>query len=639
MAVSKLINMKNKAILLTLVLCLLYNGSEAKDVHNDSISIKFVRVEGGDFLMGSTIQCDTSRQDDELPVKNLKLDTYYISAYEITNEQWCKIMGGECSYEDKKLPKGNLSYIDCLKFIDSLNVRTGKTFRLPTEAQWEYAAKGGINDKKLFIFSGSNNIDEVAWYNDTIPHPVGTKRPNMLELYDMSGNVFEWCSDTYNSYKDSLNSRSSNLYVIRGGGYNREAKECRVSRRNGVYKTSKKPEYGFRVVFIDSKEEAKVVCIPLQSPQNKNATPKYIYWCILLALLGSSIVYLFLKKRGKTRMTIKPNDSGANQISDKFSGETNIGKKKIDILLPNTPAPPKPLNNELSYDKHDRFSIDCDNCLVVGASVRGKGHIQTELPCQDNNKYTYLTKGWGIAVVSDGAGSASKSQIGSKIVVERATTHFVDVVKEMKWIEHNVLPSNEDWAQIAYSVLRRVYNDIADFAQQKNIAIKDLGATVIVLIHSPFGILSTHIGDGRAGYRNCDGEWHSIIAPHKGEEANQTIFITSQFWDRPSFRMSGHLIPESVIIREKVSGFTLMSDGCENTSWQISQMDRNTGKVCDPNQPFQKFFDPLTNTLIQFHNDKIDANKRAEAWYTFLDTSKEFSKEVDDKTLILGIIL
>lgn len=632
--------MRNKFIfLLTLVLCLLYNESEAKDVHNDSISIKFVRVEGGDFLMGSTIKCDTSRQDDELPVKKLKLNTYYISAYEITNEQWCKIMGGKCSYKDNKLPKGNLSYIDCLKFIDSLKVRTGKIFRLPTEAEWEYAAKEGVNDKKLFIYSGSNIIDEVAWYNDTITHPVGDKKPNKLGLYDMSGNVFEWCSDTYRSYQDTSNSNNSNLYVIRGGGYNREAEECRVSRRNGVCKTSKKPEYGFRIVYIDTKEKAKVISIPLQSPQNKNATPKYIYWCILLVLLGSSIVYLFLRKRGKARMSIKQKDSSINQISDKPADETNIGKKTIDVVLSDTPVLPQSLNNESSNDKHDRFSIDCDNCLVVGASVRGKGHIQTELPCQDNNKYTYLTKGWGIAVVSDGAGSASKSQIGSKIVVERATTHFVDVVKEMKWIEHNVLPSNEDWAQIAYSVLRRVYNDIADFAQQKNIAIKDLGATVIVLIHSPFGILSTHIGDGRAGYRNCDGEWHSIIAPHKGEEANQTIFITSQFWDRPSFRMSGHLIPESVIIREKVSGFTLMSDGCENISWQISQMDRNTGKVCDPNQPFQKFFDPLTNTMIQFHNDKIDANERAEAWYTFLDTSKEFSKEVDDKTLILGIIL
>lgn len=632
-------DMRNKFIfLLTLILCLSCNESNANNMLTDSISIKFVRVEGGDFLMGSTIQCDTSRQDDEFPVKRLKLDTYYISAYEITNEQWCEVMGEECPDKDKKLPKGGLSYIDCEDFIDNLNIITGKTFRLPTEAQWEYAAKGGIK-KQEYIYSGSNNIDEVAWYNDTIPHPVGAKMPNKLGLYDMSGNVFEWCSDAYDSYQDSLNSNNSYLYVIRGGGYNREAKECRVSCRNGLSKTSKKPEYGFRIVYIDNNEEAEVISIPLQWSSNINDNSKNIFWYILFVIIGFSAVYLFLRKRRQTQKIIIPKDSGDNHISDESEDENKIGAKKEEIVNPNTPTPPLQSNNESSNNKHDRFSIDCDGCLVVGASVRGKGHIQTGLPCQDNNKYTYLTRGWGIAVVSDGAGSASKSQIGSKIVVERVTTHFVDAIRELRWIEHNILPSNEDWAQIAYSVLRQVYNDMSNFAKQKNIAIKDLSATIIVLIHSPLGILSTHIGDGRAGYRNSDGEWHSIITPHKGDEANQTIFITSQFWNRPSFRMSGHLIPESTVIRETVTGFTLMSDGCENTSWLISQMDSNTGKVCDPNQPFQKFFVPLANTLVRFHNDKVDANKRAEAWYSFLDTGKEFSKEVDDKTLILGITL
>ena len=82
-----------------------------------------------------------------------------------------------------------------------------------------------------------------------------------------------------------------------------------------------------------------------------------------------------------------------------------------------------------------------------------------------------------------------------------------------------------------------------------------------------------------------------------------------------------------------------MSDGCESTSWQVSQMDKDTGKVCDPNEPFQKFYEPLSKTLIQYHNDRVDVDERAEAWYSFLDTGKEFYREVDDKTLILGIIL
>lgn len=549
-------------------------------------------------------------------------------------------MGGECPPENKELPKGNLSYRDCMAFADSLSRITGKTFRLPTEAEWEYAAKGGTNDKDPFIYSGSDHIDEVAWYNDTMPHPVGCKRPNELGLYDMSGNVFEWCSDPYRSYQDSSQANVSDRYAIRGGGFNRAPEFCRVSRRNARTPTSKEPEYGFRIIYVDDKAVAKSVTIPLPDSRSKNESSEYIYWGIVAVVIGLSALLLFRGKKRKPRKPILLKDNG-NLIEGNLEQENSLDNKETGIVRPGIPAPiPQPSdNNESLNDRPDRFSIDRDNCLVVGASVRGRGHLQTDLPCQDSSKYTYLTEGWGIAVVSDGAGSASKSQIGSKIVVERATAHFTDVIKEMKWIERNVLPSSEDWAQIAYAVLRQVYNDITDFARQKNMAIKEFGATVIALIHSPLGLLSTHIGDGRAGYRNGEGEWLPVIVPHKGEEANQTIFITSPFWDRPSFRMSGRLIPESLVIRDRVTGFTLMSDGCENTSWQVSQMDANIGKVCDPNRPFQKFFDPLTHTLLEFHTDRIDANERAEAWYSFLDTGKEFFKEVDDKTLILGIIL
>ncbi len=367
---------------------------------------------------------------------------------------------------------------------------------------------------------------------------------------------------------------------------------------------------------------------------------KYIYGSILF-VIASVLIVSFFRRRTKYRMIIDVDNNTDGCIEKDVEGVDNIDnvEESIEQTQDSIPESLPLYKKESSNDKHDRFSVDKDDCVVIGASVRGKGHIQTELPCQDSNKYTYLTGGWGVAVVSDGAGSVSKSQIGSRIVVERTTAHVVDVIKKMKWIERNMLPSNEDWAQIAYSVLRRVYGDIIDFAHTKKIEIKDLSATAIVLIHSPLGILSTHIGDGRAGYRNNEGKWLPLIVPHKGEEANQTIFITSQFWDSPSFRMSGQLIPESRVIREEITGFTLMSDGCESTSWQVSQMDKNTGKVCDPNEPFQNFYEPLSKTLIQYHLDRVDVDERAEAWYSFLNTGKEFSREVDDKTLILGIIL
>lgn len=368
------------------------------------------------------------------------------------------------------------------------------------------------------------------------------------------------------------------------------------------------------------------------SADEQKNMPVYICFGILIVAVAGCAVLIFMKKKGRWRkykLEDCPGDiAGGDATVPVDGGETQI------------PIPMREDRTTISsIEKLDRFSVDTDNSIVVGASVRGKGHIQTGLPCQDNCKYTYLHNGWGIAVVSDGAGSASKSQIGSKIVTERATVHFADAINEMKWIEQCTLPSNEEWAQIAYSVLRKVHDDIAIFAQAKDIDIKELGATAVVMVHSPSGLLATHIGDGRAGYRNQSGEWLSAIVPHKGEEINQTIFITSDFWDRPSFRMSGQLIPQSVVIREKITGFTLMSDGCENTSWQVSQMDMNSGKVCDPNLPFSKFFDSVTGTLVEYHDENTDIEERAENWYRFLDVGKAFANEVDDKTLILGILL
>lgn len=356
----------------------------------------------------------------------------------------------------------------------------------------------------------------------------------------------------------------------------------------------------------------------------------------LIMVFGVCTVILVRRKKRKRGNAFVSEDKSDESNGKGMAGDKELPKKPVGVI-PSVKSAPD-ISPAVSDSKCNSFCMDGDNHLVIGASVRGKGHLQMELPCQDNHKYTYLGKGWGIAVVSDGAGSATKSQIGSKIVVERATTHFIDVIKSMKWMECGLLPSNEDWSQIAYSVLRKVYDDIVVFAQNKEIEVKDLNATAIVLIHSPFGLLSTHIGDGRAGYRNSDGEWCSVIVPHKGEEANQTIFITSQFWNAPSFRLSGHLIPESRVVREKVTGFTLMSDGCESTSWQVSRMDGNTGKVCDPNLPFQKFYDAVTKTLVQYHQENVDITERAESWYSFLDSGNAFRSESDDKTLIIGLI-
>ena len=614
------------------------------EADSSAVAIEFVRVDGGSFFLGNTLRHDSLVDKDERPALKDTLAAYYIAKYEITNGQWHAVMGGACAPGRENYPKGNISYTDCMDFIDSLCRMTGKKFSLPTEAQWECTAKGGAsNDSVYHLFSGGDGIDSVAVYNDSTARPVGSKRPNGLGLYDMSGNMFEWCRDNYKRhYGDTA---STDAHVMRGGGFDSEPRKCRVTSRNGVDKETRKKNYGFRLVYIDDAETAGLVTITLPNKTDGDASApsklKYIYWgAISVAILGLLVV-LWFRIRGRRKASAAEleddADDGAGVVADGKSDD-------VPPLPPTTkPSPVVPTEEKKplppAIGKQGCFSVDADNCVVIGASVRGKGHVQADLPCQDSCKYTYLGRGWGIAVVSDGAGSASKSQVGSKIVVERATGHFTEVIKELEWMERNMLPTNEDWAQIAYSVLRRVHDDMAYFAREKHVELKELGATAIVMIHSPLGLLVTHVGDGRAGYRNYDGEWLPIIVPHKGEEANQTIFITSKFWDRPAFRLSGRLIPESIVIREKVTGFTLMSDGCENTSWLVSRLDKESGRVYDPNRPFPRFFDSVTGTLLRYHNENVDGDERAEAWRSFLDTGKAFSNETDDKTLILGIIL
>ncbi len=299
----------------------------------------------------------------------------------------------------------------------------------------------------------------------------------------------------------------------------------------------------------------------------------------------------------------------------------------------------RPQGGNLGSVKHGgSFATDEDNWTVVGASVIGKGHIASNLPCQDNNKYTSLGNGWGIAIVSDGAGSAENSQIGSKLVVERGTIQFEKLIKSMQWMSQEKLPSDAEWAQTSYSTLRAVYNDMCLFAEKKQLDIKSLSATAIVVIHSPYGILSAHIGDGRCGYRDENGNWKSLMTPHKGDEANQTVFITSPFWNSVSFKASGTLVPESVVIRKPVKGFVLMSDGCENGPWETSKFDAASNKVYDLNTPYAPFFNGITNTLLKYQNEGVSLSERAKSWNDFLDSGKPFATETDDKTMVIGLL-
>ncbi len=223
------------------------------------INMKMVYVEGGDFLMGGTSEQGGDIDNDEKAVRRVSVDSYYIGAFEVTQGQWEKVMGTNPSNFRKgaDYPVERVSWEDAQAFCQELSRKTGKTYCLPTEAQWEYAARGGHKNEGT-KYSGSWSIDAVAWYSGNSgqsTHPVGTKRPNVLGLYDMSGNVWEWCSDWYGDYRtyDTRNptGASSGTYrVTRGGSWSVNARDCRVS-----YRSSGTPDYrgsriGFRVVLL-----------------------------------------------------------------------------------------------------------------------------------------------------------------------------------------------------------------------------------------------------------------------------------------------------------------------------------------------------------------------------------------------------
>lgn len=324
-----------------------------------------------------------------------------------------------------------------------------------------------------------------------------------------------------------------------------------------------------------------------------------------------------------------PHENKTDQLNHSGEGET----------VPPTNVIEKPKIDPLDPQKGKWFAMDAGEWIVVGASVQGNGHIDMNLPCQDNHNYEYIKDGWGIAITSDGAGSAKLSHVGAAASVSRAMVHFKELVEKERWIEERTLPSDTDWMKKSYQVLKLVRNELDSLAKRNKCDIKDLSATIIVVIHSPLGLLAVHIGDGRAGYKDMAGEWHSLIKPHKGEEANQTIFIPSDFWDKPFYEMSGATVPESRVIREPISAFTLMSDGCESTSWLCNQFNKVTGKYYDPNCPHSKFFNPLIETLQSFRKDKESIEERQKKWYKFIKEGNDsFRKETDDKTMILGAL-
>ena len=233
----------------------------------NGISFKMIYIEAGTFIMGATEE-QAGASANESPAHQVTLTKdYYLGETEVTQALWYAVMGQKPTSDGSawsstyglgdNYPAYNISWNDCQEFISKLNQLTGLTFRLPTEAEWEYAARGGNKATTQTLYSGSNTIGDVAWYDgnsSSSTHAVAGKSANALGLYDMSGNVWEWCNDWYGSYSsgaqtDPTGPSSGSFRVLRGGSWFRDATGCRVAYRYGISVSSRYYYNGMRLAL------------------------------------------------------------------------------------------------------------------------------------------------------------------------------------------------------------------------------------------------------------------------------------------------------------------------------------------------------------------------------------------------------
>ncbi|MCY7359625.1 MAG: protein phosphatase 2C domain-containing protein [Rudanella sp.] len=271
--------------------------------------------------------------------------------------------------------------------------------------------------------------------------------------------------------------------------------------------------------------------------------------------------------------------------------------------------------------------------IYAFASVRGNGHIAEDIPCQDAHRVEHY-ENFTIAVICDGAGSCENSDKGANQVADSCLIHFGKRIIESGWAD--VLPAETIWQETAKQTLRLIRDDTEKFAQSEDLSFKSISCTVIVVVSLPGGLLVTHIGDGRAGYCTANGDWLSALAPFRGEEVNQTVFITSDIWEEPTIN---HYL-ESRVIPGPVTAFALLSDGCEKVSFEVNLYNKETERFYDPNLPYSPFFRPLQKILLTLHEQQKTQEEINMLWAGFLTNGLErLQLETDDKTMILAVRL
>ncbi|MGM9846610.1 MAG: bifunctional serine/threonine-protein kinase/formylglycine-generating enzyme family protein [Muribaculaceae bacterium] len=229
---------------------------KADTIYVNGIQLIMRQIPAGTFNLGCDDPNDKNADETERPAKQRKMGEFYMSQYEVTQELWDAVMSSNPStYNNVKYPVNNVSWEDCQLFIEKLNRKTGLNFRLPTEAEWEYAAKTSPNadgtiSSTVTRYSGGNTPALYAWYKDNSegrPHKVGEKKPNAYGLYDMSGNVIEWCQDIYTNYSTGDPELDRSQRVLRGGYYSATKSSIRTTTRGSFNGTEAKECFGFRL--------------------------------------------------------------------------------------------------------------------------------------------------------------------------------------------------------------------------------------------------------------------------------------------------------------------------------------------------------------------------------------------------------
>lgn len=346
------------------------------------------------------------------------------------------------------------------------------------------------------------------------------------------------------------------------------------------------------------------------------------------------------KQRRDAQKTKKTNrsegdDSAAVSSAGGPEGDEMLRMTEADapavVLQPTSPQKPSDLTPS-AFD---------DGMLVLRASVRGRSHIENDTPCQDASaSHLLANSSWHLLAVSDGAGSAKYSEEGSDYAVEGLLLESLGRrVADSTEFRRDELPSPAVWGTWVLATLVEIRTGLEVHAQQRGYALRDLGCTLLVALCNGQGIRFFHVGDGRAAYQNQAGQWHSLMTPHKGAEANQTVFLTSVAWTTDQFfQLDTQQIPGVAYVDAPYRAVALLTDGVETHAYECSVLDAATGQWTDPNRPFPGFFNPLVDTVRQAVSARTPKAELDAQWEQLLTGGTPGLKaEPDDKTLLLAV--